>query len=65
MSAIGDLDLRRGQAVAARINRAGNGKGDFGVHMDVDQTGGGHAAAVAATVKAFGSINVGLFNAGA
>ena len=59
---IGDLDLDEAQTVAARINAAGNGKA-IAVRMDVTQRAD-NAAAVAATVEAFGSINVGLFNAG-
>ena len=59
---IGDLDLDEAQQVADRINTAGNGKVIAG-RMDVTKRED-NAAAVAATVEAFGSINVGLFNAG-
>jgi NAD(P)-dependent dehydrogenase (short-subunit alcohol dehydrogenase family) len=48
--------------VADRINAAGNGKA-VAVKMDVTKRED-NAAAVAATVEAFGSINVGVFNAG-
>jgi meso-butanediol dehydrogenase/(S,S)-butanediol dehydrogenase/diacetyl reductase len=59
---LGDLDLDEAQAVADRINAAGNGKA-VAVKMDVTKRED-NAAAVAATVDAFGMINVGLFNAG-
>jgi len=59
---IGDLDIDEANAVAQRINDAGNGKA-VAVRMDVTSRED-NAAAVAATVDAFGSINVGLFNAG-
>jgi NAD(P)-dependent dehydrogenase (short-subunit alcohol dehydrogenase family) len=59
---IGDLDLDKAQQVAERINTGGNGKA-IAVRMDVTKRED-NAAAVAATVEAFGSINVGLFNAG-
>src|SRR6056297_3944757 len=59
---LGDLDFEEGQTVADRINGAGNGKA-IAVKMDVTKRED-NAAAVAATVDAFGSINVGLFNAG-
>jgi NAD(P)-dependent dehydrogenase (short-subunit alcohol dehydrogenase family) len=59
---LGDLDLDEAQKVADRINAAGNGKA-IAVKMDVTKRED-NAAAVAATVDAFGSINVGLFNAG-
>jgi NAD(P)-dependent dehydrogenase (short-subunit alcohol dehydrogenase family) len=59
---LGDLDLDEAQAVADRINAAGNGKA-VAVKMDVTKRED-NAAAVAATVEAFGSINVGVFNAG-
>jgi len=59
---LGDLDLAEAQKVAARINAAGNGKA-IAVKMDVTSRAD-NAAAVAATVEAFGMINVGLFNAG-
>ena len=55
---LGDLDGDEAQKVADAINAAGNGKA-VAVKMDVTSP-----AAVAATVEAFGSINVGLFNAG-
>jgi NAD(P)-dependent dehydrogenase (short-subunit alcohol dehydrogenase family) len=59
---LGDLDLDEARKVADRINAAGNGKA-VAVKMDVTKRED-NAAAVAATVDAFGSINVGLFNAG-
>jgi len=59
---IGDLVLDEAQKVADTINAAGNGKA-IAVKMDVTKRAD-NAAAVAATVEAFGSINVGLFNAG-
>jgi NAD(P)-dependent dehydrogenase (short-subunit alcohol dehydrogenase family) len=59
---IGDLDLEDAQKVADRINAAGNGKA-IAVKMDVTKRED-NASAVAATVAAFGSINVGVFNAG-
>jgi len=59
---LGDLDLDAAQEMAARINAAGNGRA-VAVQMDVTKRAD-NAAAVAATVEAFGSINVGLFNAG-
>lgn len=59
---IGDLNLGEAQAVAAKINAAGNGKA-IAIKMDVTKRED-NAGAVAATVEAFGSINVGLFNAG-
>jgi NAD(P)-dependent dehydrogenase (short-subunit alcohol dehydrogenase family) len=52
----------RAQEVADQINAAGNGKA-IAVKMDVTKRED-NAAAVAATVEAFGSINVGCFNAG-
>lgn len=59
---LGDLNLAEAQAVADRINAAGNGKA-IAVEMDVTKRED-NARAVAATVDAFGEINVGLFNAG-
>ena len=59
---IGDLDHEAAQAVADHINSAGNGRA-IAVKMDVTKRAD-NAAAVAACVDAFGSINVGLFNAG-
>ena len=59
---LGDLDGDEAQAVAARINARDGGRA-VAVRMDVTRRED-NAAAVAATVKAFGSINVGLFNAG-
>lgn len=59
---LGDLDLDAAQAMADRITAAGNGRA-IAVRMDVTSRAD-NAAAVAATVAAFGSINVGLFNAG-
>lgn len=59
---LGDLDLAEARKVADRINAAGNGKA-IAVRMDVTRRED-NAAAVAATVEAFGMINVGLFNAG-
>jgi meso-butanediol dehydrogenase/(S,S)-butanediol dehydrogenase/diacetyl reductase len=59
---LGDLDEAAAQQVADRINDAGNGKA-IAVRMDVTRRED-NAAAVAATVDAFGSINVGVFNAG-
>ena len=59
---IGDLDLDQAQEVADRINTAGNGEA-IAIKMDVTKRED-NAAAVAATVAAFGSINIGLFNAG-
>lgn len=59
---LGDLDLAEAQKVADQINAAGNGKA-VAVKMDVTKRED-NAAAVAATVDAFGMINVGLFNAG-
>jgi NAD(P)-dependent dehydrogenase (short-subunit alcohol dehydrogenase family) len=59
---LGDLDVDEAKEVADRINAAGNGKA-IAVKMDVTKRED-NAAAVAATVEAFGSINVGLFNAG-
>ncbi len=59
---LGDLDEGLARTLADRINAAGNGKA-VAVKMDVTSRAD-NAAAVAATVEAFGSINVGLFNAG-
>jgi meso-butanediol dehydrogenase/(S,S)-butanediol dehydrogenase/diacetyl reductase len=59
---LGDLDEAAAQEVADRINSNGNGKA-IAVKMDVTKRED-NANAVAATVDAFGSINVGLFNAG-
>ena len=59
---LGDLDLEMAREVAEGINEAGNGKA-IAVKMDVTRRED-NATAVAATVDAFGSINVGVFNAG-
>ena len=59
---VADINLEGCKEVAERINAAGNGKA-IAVKMDVTKRED-NAAAVAATVEAFGSINVGLFNAG-
>ncbi|MEH6834294.1 MULTISPECIES: SDR family NAD(P)-dependent oxidoreductase [Falsihalocynthiibacter] len=59
---VGDLDLDEAQKVADGINAQGNGKA-IAVRMDVTIRED-NASAVAATVAAFGSINVGVFNAG-
>ena len=59
---LGDLDGDAAQKVADAINERGNGKA-VAVKMDVTKRED-NAAAVAATVEAFGMINVGLFNAG-
>ena len=59
---VGDLDLDEAMKVADQINADGNGKA-IAVKMDVTSRAD-NAAAVATTVEAFGSINVGLFNAG-
>ena len=59
---LGDLDEGEAQATAQRINEAGNGKA-VAVKMDVTKRED-NAAAVAACVDAFGSINVAVFNAG-
>jgi NAD(P)-dependent dehydrogenase (short-subunit alcohol dehydrogenase family) len=59
---LGDLDLDLAKMVADAINAKGNGKA-VAVRMDVTKRED-NAAAVAATVEAFGSINVGLLNAG-
>ena len=55
---LGDLDLDEAKKVADRINERGNGKA-IAVKMDVTKRED-NAAAVAATVDAFGMINVGL-----
>ena len=57
---IGDLDGDEAKVVADRINAAGGGKA-ISVKMDVTKRED-NAAAVAAVVDAFGSINGGLFN---
>ena len=59
---IGDINLAGVQEVAERINAAGGGR-CVAVQMDVTRRQD-NAAAVAATVEAFGSINVALLNAG-
>jgi len=59
---LGDIDLVAAQAMADKINARGNGKA-IAVRMDVTKRED-NAAAVAATVEAFGNINVGVFNAG-
>src|SRR6056297_3134143 len=59
---LGDLDLDEAQKMADQINAAGNGKA-IAAKMDVTKRRSSDLA-VAATVDAFGSINVGLFNAG-
>ena len=59
---LGDVNLAGAEEVAARINKAGNGKA-IAVKLDVTRRED-NAAAVRATVDAFGMINVGLFNAG-
>ena len=59
---LGDLDEDLAQKVADEINTSGNGKA-IAVKMDVTKRED-NAAAVAATVDAFGMINIGLFNAG-
>ena len=59
---IGDTNLDGVETVAAEINEAGNGKA-VAVKMDVTSRAD-NAAAVAATVDAFGSINVANLNAG-
>ena len=59
---IADLDGDAAQEMADQINAAGNGRA-IAVSADVTRRAD-NAAAVAATVEAFGSINVGLFNAG-
>ena len=59
---LGDLDLDAAQEMADQINAKGNGRA-IAVRMDVTKRED-NANAVAATVEAFGMINVGLFNAG-
>ena len=59
---LGDLDAAAAQAVADEIAARGNGRA-IAVGMDVTKRED-NARAVAATVEAFGSINVGVFNAG-
>jgi len=59
---LGDLDGTMAQEVADAINARGSGKA-IAVRMDVTRRED-NAAAVAATVEAFGTINVGVFNAG-
>ena len=59
---LGDLNLDEAQKVADEINAADGGRA-IAVHMDVTKRAD-NAAAVAATVDAFGSINIGVFNAG-
>lgn len=59
---LGDINVALAEEVAGRINAAGNGRA-IAVKLDVTKRAD-NAAAVAATVDAFGSINVGLFNAG-
>lgn len=59
---LGDLNLEGVEKVAAEINVGGTGKA-VALKMDVTSRAD-NAAAVAATVEAFGSINVALLNAG-
>ena len=59
---LGDINLEGVEAVAERINAAGNGRA-VAVRMDVTSRED-NAAAVAKTAEAFGSINVALLNAG-
>jgi len=59
---LGDIDLESAQEVADRINKAGNGRA-IAVRLDVAKRADNDAA-VAATVDAFGSINIALLNAG-
>ncbi|MBJ3778788.1 SDR family NAD(P)-dependent oxidoreductase [Acuticoccus mangrovi] len=59
---IGDINEAGANEVAARINAAGNGKA-IALKLDVTKRAD-NAAAVAATVDAFGSLNVALLNAG-
>jgi len=59
---LGDIDVDAASEVAERINSAGTGKA-IAVKLDVTRRED-NASAVAATVEAFGSINVGVFNAG-
>lgn len=59
---LGDINVKGAEEVAERINAAGNGKA-IAVPLDVTKRAD-NAMAVAATVEAFGSINVALLNAG-
>ncbi len=59
---LGDVNLDGAKEVAERINKRGNGKA-IAVKLDVTKRED-NAAAVQATVDAFGMINIGLFNAG-
>ena len=59
---IGDINTAGANEVAERINARSGGRA-IAVPLDVTKRED-NAAAVAATVDAFGSINVGLFNAG-
>ncbi len=59
---LGDLDGDEAQSVADRINAKGAGKA-VAVQMDVTKRAD-NAAAVAATVEAFGTVNVAVLNAG-
>ena len=59
---LGDVNLAGAEDVAMRINAAGNGKA-IAVKLDVTSRDD-NAAAVDATVAAFGSLNVALLNAG-
>lgn len=59
---LGDINVDLAKEVAEGINAQGHGKA-IAVKMDVTSRED-NAAAVAATVEAFGSINVALFNAG-
>ena len=59
---LGDLDRDEAQAVADRINEAGNGAA-IAVEMDVTKRAD-NAAAVKAVVDTWGEINVAVFNAG-
>ena len=59
---IGDIDEDLARNVADKINSKGNGKA-IAIKMDVTKRED-NAKAVAATVDAFGMINIGLFNAG-
>ena len=59
---VGDLNMDGVQAVADRINAAGNGKA-VAIQMNVTSRDD-NAAAVAKTVEAFGSLTIALLNAG-
>lgn len=59
---LGDINVEGVNVVASQINKAGNGKA-IAVKLDVTKRAD-NAAAVAATVEEFGSINVALMNAG-